>query len=94
VFENAIRAAVGQRGVAVLVIPGDLALRTAPDRGISPTQGLLPPAPVVRPDEAAVNALAEMLNSAMRVTLFCGRGCAGPGFEESDGARPGRQGVG
>src|SRR6202007_1288982 len=66
VFENAIRAAVGQRGVAVLVIPGALALRSAPDRGISPTKGLLPPAPVVRPDEAAVNALAEMLNSARR----------------------------
>src|SRR5579859_5403975 len=77
VFENAIRAAVGQRGVAVVVIPGDLALRAAPERGIAPAQGLLPPAPVVRPDEAAVNVLAEMLNSAKRVTLFCGRGCAG-----------------
>ena len=29
VLENAIRAAVGQRGVAVLVIPGDVALRQA-----------------------------------------------------------------
>jgi pyruvate dehydrogenase (quinone) len=77
VFENAIRAAVGQRGVAVVVIPGDLALRAAPERGIAPAQGLLPPAPVVWPDEAAVNVLAEMLNSAKRVTLFCGRGCAG-----------------
>ena len=28
VLENAIRAAVGQRGVAVVVIPGDVALRT------------------------------------------------------------------
>jgi pyruvate dehydrogenase (quinone) len=77
VFENAIRAAVGQRGVAVVVIPGDLALRAAPERSIAPAQGLLPPVPVVRPDEAAVNVLAEMLNSAKRVTLFCGRGCAG-----------------
>ncbi len=30
VLENAIRAAVGRRGVAVLVIPGDVALRKAP----------------------------------------------------------------
>ena len=30
VLENAIRAAVGQRGVAVVVIPGDVALRPAP----------------------------------------------------------------
>ena len=36
VLENAIRAAVGLRGVAVVVIPGDVALRPAPARGISP----------------------------------------------------------
>src|SRR5947209_8070604 len=32
VLENAIRAAVGKRGVAVIVIPGDVALRSAPKR--------------------------------------------------------------
>ncbi len=77
VLENAIRAAVGKRGVAVLVVPGDIALRPAPKRGISPNAGLLPAAPVVRPAEAELTALAELLNSAKRVTLFCGRGCAG-----------------
>src|ERR1700681_3918091 len=77
VLENAIRAAVGRRGVAVLVIPGDVALRPAPKRGISPNAGLLPAAPVVRPDDSQLTALAELLNSAKRVTLFCGRGCAG-----------------
>ncbi|MBR1195983.1 ubiquinone-dependent pyruvate dehydrogenase [Bradyrhizobium sp. AUGA SZCCT0240] len=77
VLENAIRAAVGRRGVAVLVIPGDIALRPAPSRGISPNAGLLPKAPVVRPDETELAALAELLNGAKRVTLFCGRGCAG-----------------
>jgi pyruvate dehydrogenase (quinone) len=74
-LENAIRAAVGRRGVAVLVIPGDVALQPAPRRGISPA--LLPPAPVVRPGEAELSALAALLNGAKRVTLFCGRGCAG-----------------
>src|SRR5271170_1772281 len=77
ILENAIRAAVGKRGVAVLVIPGDVALRSSPKRGISPNAGLLPVAPVVRPAEAELTALAELLNSARRVTLFCGRGCAG-----------------
>ena len=77
VLENAIRAAVGKRGVAVLVVPGDVALRPAPRRGISPNAGLLPATPVVRPAEAELTALAELLNSAKRVTLFCGRGCAG-----------------
>ncbi len=77
VLENAIRAAVGKRGVAVLVIPGDLALRPARKRGISPNAGLLPAAPFVRPAEAELTALADLLNRAKRVTLFCGRGCAG-----------------
>jgi pyruvate dehydrogenase (quinone) len=77
VLENAIRAAVGRRGVAVLVIPGDVALRPAPSRGISPNAGLLPKAPMVRPGEPELTALAGLLNGAKRVTLFCGRGCAG-----------------
>src|SRR5215475_6874408 len=49
VLENAIRAAVGRRGVSVVIIPGDLQLRDAPRRAISPAAGLLPPAPVVTP---------------------------------------------
>lgn len=77
VLENAIRAAVGRRGVAVLVIPGDVALRPPPERGIAPNAGLLPPLPVVRPAEPELAALAQLLNRAERVTLFCGRGCAG-----------------
>ena len=77
VLENAIRAAVGKRGVAVVVIPGDVALRPAPERGPSTAAGLLPPAPVVTPAAAELDALADLLNGAERVTLFCGRGCAG-----------------
>jgi pyruvate dehydrogenase (quinone) len=77
VLENAIRAAVGLRGVAVVVIPGDLQLRPAPPRAISTRAGLLPPAPVVVPAPGELDALARLLNDAGRVTLFCGRGCAG-----------------
>ena len=73
VLDNAIRAAVGQRGVAVVVIPGDVAMKPA----IAPatTTALLPMAPVVRPAEGPLEALAEMLNGASKVTLLCGRGC-------------------
>ena len=77
VLENAIRAAVGLRGVAVVVIPGDLELREAPARAVSGPKGLLPPAPVVTPADTELDALAALLNDAERVTLFCGRGCAG-----------------
>jgi pyruvate dehydrogenase (quinone) len=77
VLENAIRAAVGERGVAVIVIPGDVALKQAPKRGIPAPAGLLPPLPVVRPADPELDALAGLLNGFDRVTLFCGRGCAG-----------------
>ncbi|MFG1478972.1 ubiquinone-dependent pyruvate dehydrogenase [Xanthobacter sp. V4C-4] len=77
VLENAIRAAVGERGVAVVVIPGDVALSPAPERAVTPAAGLLPPVPVVTPAPAELDALAGLLNAAQRVTLFCGRGCAG-----------------
>jgi pyruvate dehydrogenase (quinone) len=69
-LELAIREAVGKRGVSVLVLPGDVALRPA-------IGGLLPPAPVVVPAERELVALAGLLNGAARVTLLCGSGCAG-----------------
>ena len=77
VLETAIRAAVGQRGVAVIVIPGDVALRDAPARAMSPAAGLLPAAPIVHPAAAELDALATLLNAGKKITLFCGRGCAG-----------------
>jgi pyruvate dehydrogenase (quinone) len=77
VLENAIRAAVGERGVAVVVIPGDVALKPAPKRAVTTSAGLLPPVPVVWPADVELEALAKLLNDFDRVTLFCGRGCAG-----------------
>ncbi|WP_131194876.1 ubiquinone-dependent pyruvate dehydrogenase [Lichenihabitans psoromatis] len=77
VLENAIRSAVGQRGVGVVVIPGDVSLKPAPNKAISPRRSLIPAAPIVQPPAADIAALAELLNGAERVTLFCGRGCAG-----------------
>ncbi|MFK8253487.1 ubiquinone-dependent pyruvate dehydrogenase [Ancylobacter terrae] len=77
VLENAIRAAVGERGVAVIVVPGDVALRPAPERAVSPAAGLLPAPAVVTPAVTQIEALADLMNGAGRVTLFCGRGCAG-----------------
>lgn len=76
VLESAIRAAVGLRGVAVVIIPGDVALRelnAKPSAGAS--MALRPP--VVQPAAADVDALAQLLNGSGKVTLLCGRGCAG-----------------
>ncbi|CAA2107591.1 Pyruvate dehydrogenase [ubiquinone] [Methylobacterium bullatum] len=77
VLENAIRAAVGERGVAVVIIPGDVALKDAPARAIAPNAGLLPAKPTIRPADAELNALAELLDGSSKITLLCGRGCAG-----------------
>ncbi|CAA2145347.1 ubiquinone-dependent pyruvate dehydrogenase [Methylobacterium bullatum] len=77
VLENAIRAAVGERGVAVVIIPGDVALKDAPARAIAPNAGLLPTKPVIRPADPELDALAELLDGSSKITLLCGRGCAG-----------------
>ena len=71
---RAMRAAVARRGVAVVVIPGDVALKPL----AKPVpKFLLPPAPVVRPTEQHLRTLASWLNTGNRVTLMCGAGCIG-----------------
>ena len=77
VIETAIRVAIAERGVAVVVIPGDVGLMAMPGGAPDLSAALVPPPPVVRPRDAELDALAGMLNAAGRVTLFCGRGCAG-----------------
>ena len=72
----AIRTAIAKRGVAVLVIPGDVALSAASGPVVS-TAGLLAPAPQVTPPLTQLDQLTELLGSGRKVTLFCGRGCAG-----------------
>jgi len=77
VIETAIRVAVAERGVAVVVIPGDVGLMTMPDDAPALSGALVPSPAVVRPRDADLDALAGMLDAAGRVTLLCGRGCAG-----------------
>ena len=77
ILDLAIRAAVGQRGVAVVVIPGDIALLPAVQTAISSRASLLPVPPLVRPDDAQLTALAALLAGAGKVTILAGRGCLG-----------------
>jgi pyruvate dehydrogenase (quinone) len=76
VLESAIRAAIGHRGVAVIVIPGDIALQPF-EAPTSAPAALTIRQPQVLPDESEVQALADLLNASNKVTLLCGRGCAG-----------------
>ena len=77
VLEMAIRHALTQRAVAVVVIPGDVALMPAVEAPAPKPGGLLPAQPVTIPPPDAVEQLAAWLNQAGKVTLLCGSGCAG-----------------
>jgi len=57
-LEEAIRAAVGQRGVAVIVISGDTALKEAAQAPAPNVGGLLPGASTVLPAQGELDRLA------------------------------------
>src|ERR1700694_5634836 len=76
-LEIAMRAAVGQRGVAVLVISGDTALKDAVEAPAPRIDSLFPGPSLVRPGDGELERLANLLNASSRVTLLCGSGCAG-----------------
>lgn len=69
----AMQTALAQRGVAVLVLPGDIAGEES--GGATVPSALVPGPSTVMPAPEQVAALAAALNAAERVTLFCGAGC-------------------
>ncbi|MCS3471914.1 pyruvate dehydrogenase (quinone) [Pseudomonas sp. JUb42] len=73
VLERAMRAAISQRGVAVIVLPGDVALSAAPETKAKWVE-VLPPQ--VLPGAAQLDQVAQLLNDSGAVTLLCGAGCA------------------
>jgi pyruvate dehydrogenase (quinone) len=77
ILEIAIRQAVGNRGVSVVVIPGDVALQPATEAPPSKAAGLMPSQVVATPAWANVERLADLLSGDGRVTLLCGSGCQG-----------------
>jgi pyruvate dehydrogenase (quinone) len=77
VLEVAIREAVGRRGVAVVAIPGDVALQATAGPAPPKVAALLPPRPVVVPERSDLDRLAVLLNGEGKVTILCGSGCEG-----------------
>ncbi|WP_157220897.1 ubiquinone-dependent pyruvate dehydrogenase [Flavisphingomonas formosensis] len=75
ILHRAMRTAVGESGVAVLVIPGDVAMLPAPDAR-DPAWPVLS-RPRLLPAEDDVDRLAKLLSDQPAVTLLCGSGCAG-----------------
>ncbi len=75
VLETALRTAVGQRGVAVVVLPGDVAVKPAPAGAAVGRIAMQPP--LLQPAPQEIDRVAELLNGSDAVTLLCGSGCAG-----------------
>ncbi|NWE21672.1 ubiquinone-dependent pyruvate dehydrogenase [Pseudomonas sp. P7548] len=74
VLHRAMRSAILNRGVAVVVIPGDISLLEVEDT-LKPWPALH--APRTLPAEQDLQRLTELLDGSQKVTLLCGSGCAG-----------------
>jgi pyruvate dehydrogenase (quinone) len=74
-LEIAMRTALQRRGVAVLVVPGDVFFADAASdaKPVSVREATA----VARPGPRSLAAAAEVLNAAGRVTILAGAGCAG-----------------
>lgn len=71
----AMRKAILNRGVSVVVIPGDVALKLAPETA---SAAWYPPQlPHIQPQATELARLVQTLNEASNITLLCGSGVAG-----------------
>src|SRR5438132_7523519 len=74
VLEIAIQTALTRRGVSVIALPGDVALRDAVEQG--PRLHFPEPKPKVCPSDDEITALAKILNQSKKITILGGAGCA------------------
>jgi pyruvate dehydrogenase (quinone) len=74
VLEIAMQTAIARRGVSVVAIPGDIALRHAVEE--EPRLHFPPPNPTVCPADNEIEQLAKVLNGSNKVTILGGAGCA------------------
>jgi pyruvate dehydrogenase (quinone) len=75
VLEIAIQTAISRRGVAVIVLSGDVALRAAEEQ--EPRLRFAEPKPTVCPSDDELSLLADVLNRSSKITILGGAGCAG-----------------
>src|SRR5712664_1376164 len=75
VLEIAMQTAISRRGVAVVAIPGDVAMRDAVHE--IPRVHFSEAKSTVCPSEDELNILADLLNRSERITILGGAGCAG-----------------
>ena len=69
----ALRTSIVKRGVSVVVMPGDVALR--PCDALPLPLGILDAVPSTMPSDAELRSTADLLNLARKVTILGGAGC-------------------
>jgi pyruvate dehydrogenase (quinone) len=75
VLEIAMQTAISMRGVAVVILSGDISL--LPAETSEPRLKFPTPRPSVRPSDGEIDKLAGILNGGQKVTILGGAGCAG-----------------
>jgi pyruvate dehydrogenase (quinone) len=70
----AVQTALSRQGVAVIALPGDVALREAVE---GPRLNFPQPKPSLCPSDDELAELAKALNAAKKITILGGAGCAG-----------------
>ena len=70
----ACQAALTKQGVAVLIIPADVANG---DAHSEPHYGIHVSRPVIRPNDSDLDSIAEILNASEAITIYAGSGCEG-----------------
>ncbi|WNG83938.1 ubiquinone-dependent pyruvate dehydrogenase [Mycobacterium sp. ITM-2016-00316] len=74
VLQMAMRAAIEENGVAVVVIPGEIFLHKAGDLRVSP---VLPTHSICRPADDELRRAATILNNSDKITILAGAGAEG-----------------
>ena len=74
ILETAIQTAISKRGVSVIVLPGDVALKEAVQ---GPRVRFHEQKSSVCPSDEELNKLAGLLNRSKKITILGGAGCGG-----------------
>ncbi|WP_367866553.1 ubiquinone-dependent pyruvate dehydrogenase [Pedobacter sp. WC2423] len=73
VLQIAMQHAIGQNGVAVISLSGDVAMEKMEHEELE--HPLFISRPAIRPADEELQKLAQFINEAKKVTLLCGAGC-------------------